>query len=42
MQSRVKQKNTSVDLNIMTVNLVELSELLIVLDGIVVKSLFDP
>lgn len=41
MQSRVKDQKPSVDLNIVTINPVELCESLIVLDGIVVKSLFD-
>lgn len=41
VQSRVKDQKRSVDLNIVRINPVELPELLIVLDGIVVKSLFD-
>lgn len=36
-----KQQKPSVNLNIVTVNLGEHPELLIVLDGVVVKSLFD-
>lgn len=37
VQSRVKQQKPCVDLNIVPVNLVELPQLLMVLDGIVVK-----
>lgn len=41
IQSEVKQQKPSVDLKSVTVNPVELLDLLIVLNGIVIKYLFD-